>query len=389
MDTDGCHTARCRRPPPACEDQETTLLWITSSSDHIVRSSFRRKARQASVDRMNMNTVEHRRSGLMTQANGRRTETTQVRLLRIQAETLIRCRELQARAASPLIFALSTALKLLCIDVPNELNHDELVVVADSQKTRRRIAGVRCVYWSYPTRLVHLEGITCVAPDTTWLMYARRSRLESLVLLGDAFMRRDSDQRWMTLRDFRDSCHATHEQIRKAKRRMPAGTVNSRRAMVLMRENTDSVRESELRLMLLSYGLPMPQVNPHVDIGNDTGQTNVGGRRRFFLDLAYSECKVAVEYDGKQHASNWEEDVRRRTLLEDAGWMCVNVTWNDMRSDVERRALAVSVASRLERRSGRKHAVTGPIPLRRLASRLLRIDKEADDSMTEKADAHG
>ena len=389
MDTDGCHTARCRRPPPACEDQETTLLWITSSSDHIVRSSFRRKARQASVDRMNMNTVEHRRSGLMTQANGRRTETTQVRLLRIQAETLIRCRELQARAASPLIFALSTALKLLCIDVPNELNHDELVVVADSQKTRRRIAGVRCVYWSYPTRLVHLEGITCVAPDTTWLMYARRSRLESLVLLGDAFMRRDSDQRWMTLRDFRDSCHATHEQIRKAKRRMPAGTVNSRRAMVLMRENTDSVRESELRLMLLSYGLPMPQVNPHVDIGNDTGQTNVGGRRRFFLDLAYSECKVAVEYDGKQHASNWEEDVRRRTLLEDAGWMCVNVTWNDMRSDVERRALAVSVASRLERRSGRKYAVTGPIPLRRLASRLLRIDKEADDSMTEKADAHG
>lgn len=338
---------------------------------------------------MNMNTVEHRRSGLMTQANGRRTETTQVRLLRIQAETLIRCRELQARAASPLIFALSTALKLLCIDVPNELNHDELVVVADSQKTRRRIAGVRCVYWSYPTQLVHLEGITCVAPDTTWLMYARRSRLESLVLLGDAFMRRDSDQRWMTLRDFRDSCHATHEQIRKAKRRMPAGTVNSRRAMVLMRENTDSVRESELRLMLLSYGLPMPQVNPHVDIRNGTGQANVGGRRRFFLDLAYSECKVAVEYDGKQHASNWEEDVRRRTLLEDAGWMCVNVTWNDMRSDVERRALAVSVASRLERRSGRKHAVTGPIPLRRLASRLLRIDKEADDSMTEKADAHG
>lgn len=377
------------RRSSACEDQETTLLWITSSSDHIVRSSFRRKARQASVDRMNMNTVEHRRSGLMTQANGRRTETTQVRLLRIQAETLIRCRELQARAASPLIFALSTALKLLCIDVPNELNHDELVVVADSQKTRRRIAGVRCVYWSYPMRLVHLEGITCVAPDTTWLMYARRSRLESLVLLGDAFMRRDSDQRWMALRDFRDSCHATHEQIRKAKRRMPAGTVNSRRAMVLMRENTDSVRESELRLMLLSYGLPMPQVNPHVDIRNDTGQANVGGRRRFFLDLAYSECKVAVEYDGKQHASNWEEDVRRRTLLEDAGWMCVNVTWNDMRSDVERRALAVSVASRLERRSGRKHAVTGPIPLRRLASRLLRIDKEADDSMTEKADAHG
>lgn len=88
------------RRSSACDNQGTTLLRITSSSDHIVRSSFRQNARHASVDRMSMNTVEYRRSGLMTQANGRRTETTQVRLLRIQAETLIRCRELQARAAS-------------------------------------------------------------------------------------------------------------------------------------------------------------------------------------------------------------------------------------------------------------------------------------------------
>lgn len=327
-----------------------------------------------------MNTVEHRRSGLLTQTCGRRVETTPVRLLRIQAETLIRCRELQSRVASPLIFALSTALKLLCIDVPNGLDHDELVVVADSQKTRRRIAGVRCIFWSYPMRFVHLDGITCVAPDTTWLMYARRSKLGSLVLLGDAFMRRDRDQRWMPLRDFRDSCHAIHEQIRKTGRRMPAGTAQLRRALVLMKENTDSVRESELRLMLLSYGLPMPQVNPQLDIKKMPGQTNANIRRKLFLDLAYPEYKVAVEYDGKYHAGNWEEDVRRRMMLEDAGWVCVNATRNDMRTDSERRAFAASVASRLERQSGRKHAVSGPISLRRLASRLLRGTKRADES---------
>ena len=61
-----------------------------------------------------MNTIYRNKSGLLEQANGRRVETTPVRLLRIQAETLVRCRELQARVASPLVFALSTALKLLC-----------------------------------------------------------------------------------------------------------------------------------------------------------------------------------------------------------------------------------------------------------------------------------
>ena len=132
--------------------------------------------------------------------------------------------------------------------------------------------------------------------------------------------------------------------------------------------------------MLLSYGLPMPQVNPQLDIKKMPGQANANIRRKLFLDLAYPEYKVAVEYDGKYHAGNWEEDVRRRMILEDAGWVCVNATWSDMRTDSERRAFAASVASRLERQSGRKHAVSGPISLRRLASRLMRRMKRAEDS---------
>ncbi|MEJ5920859.1 DUF559 domain-containing protein [Bifidobacterium thermophilum] len=325
-----------------------------------------------------MNTVYHQESGLLRQANGRRVETTSVRLLRIQAETLVRCRELQARVASPLVFALSTALKLLCIDVPGELDHEELVVVAVSQKTRRRIAGVRCVYWSYPMRQMKLGNIACVAPDTTWLMYARKSGLRALVLLGDALMRRDSDQRWMALRDLRDLCHETHEAIRADRRRMPRGTADCRRAMTLMRENTDSFRESELRLMLMSHGLPTPQVNPAVEIAPGAGVMAGSARRRFFLDLAYPEAKIAVEYDGRHHAGTWEYDVQRRKLLEDAEWSCINATWQDLRDAASRMSFVRSVAMRLSRRIGREVRVHEPMTLRRLVMRLAREARTAD-----------
>lgn len=323
-----------------------------------------------------MNTIYRNKSGLLEQANGRRVETTPVRLLRIQAETLVRCRELQARVASPLVFALSTALKLLCIDVPSELDHEELVVVASSQKTRRRIAGVRCVYWSYPMRRMQLGNITCVAPDITWLMYARKSGLRTLVLLGDALMRRDADQRWMALRELRDLCHETHEAIRAERRRMPRGTADCRRAMTLMRENTDSFRESELRLILMSHGLPAPQVNPAVEVP-DAATASGTAKRRFFLDLAYPQAKIAVEYDGKHHAGTWEYDVQRRKLLEDAEWSCINATWQDVKDAASRMSFVRSVAARLSKRIGKDVQVHQPMTLRRLASRLARQARAA------------
>lgn len=78
--------------------------------------------------------------------------------------------------------------------------------------------------------------------------------------------------------------------------------------------------ETRLRLLLVLAGLPEPVVN-HIEYAGD-------GRwlRRF--DLSYPDLKVAVEYDGRQHAESrrqWERDVERREELDTDGWRLVVV----------------------------------------------------------------
>ena len=78
--------------------------------------------------------------------------------------------------------------------------------------------------------------------------------------------------------------------------------------------------ESRLRMLLVLAGLPEPVVNhtEHDDHGRWV--------RRF--DLSYPTVRVAVEYDGRQHAESdrqWQRDVDRREELDNDGWRIVVV----------------------------------------------------------------
>lgn len=318
--------------------------------------------------------------------DGTQAETCPSRLMRIQAQTIAQCRALQQRCKSELVFGLDTALRLQCIEVPNELNGDgRLVVVAPRRDRRRNIGGVRCVSWVHPMRCVKIGGLTCVAPDTTWVMYARETNLQMLVLLGDAMMRRDGERRWLGKDDLLAECQRLCSRARADDHRLPRKIKNCRLALMLMAENTDSFRESELRLLLMAHGLPMPYVNLRVDVpdGVDVGRRggasggSSGGpaKRCFFLDLSYPWLKVCVEYDGRQHAQNWESDVRRRTLLENDGWVYINATWEDLADDSSRLAFAQSVASRMSRQWNQRVVVHEPWALERLAREMERQQK--------------
>ena len=85
-----------------------------------------------------------------------------------------------------------------------------------------------------------------------------------------------------------------------------------RRALLLARAGTDSSMETRTRLVLLKYGLNCPQVNYPIFVGNNT--------RPIYLDLAYPEFKICIEYEGSHHAGQWLNDARRRQMIEDAGW---------------------------------------------------------------------
>lgn len=353
-----------------------------------------------------------KKSRLLEQSEGIHFETTHVRLLRQRAETLARCREAQSRSSRPLIFALDTALKLLCIDVPRELQErlrlhpparsvqagkaqagsvqaektqaprspqaqqtpqaqqaprsafavdDELIIYADSRTSRRRIQGLRCVQWCHPVETITSDGITCVAPLDTWLMLASYVGLGDLVLLGDAMMRRDADVRWHTPDDFTRAVGEFERRLEEKDLPTPRGFLNCRRALRLMQPGTDSLPETQVRLLLESYGLPRPVVNAAADVKDERGVA-----RRFFLDLAFPQWGVAVEYDGRHHEEAWGSDQRRIKLLGDAQWLLVTVTWDDLRDEDRRRAVVRSVAERIARRGGTVTPLEAPMTLREM-----------------------
>ena len=92
------------------------------------------------------------------------------------------------------------------------------------------------------------------------------------------------------------------------------------RAAGLVRAGVDSPMESRLRMLIVPAGLPEPVVN-HVEY-DELGRWV----RRY--DLSYPDLRLAVEYDGRQHAQSqaqWERDVERREELDTEGWRIVVV----------------------------------------------------------------
>lgn len=78
-------------------------------------------------------------------------------------------------------------------------------------------------------------------------------------------------------------------------------------------------------MLLVLAGLPEPVV--------DHALRDETGRIRYRLDLAYPPWRIAVEYDGRQHADNtaqWRWDVRRREELDADGWRLVVVLSGDL-----------------------------------------------------------
>jgi hypothetical protein len=140
---------------------------------------------------------------------------------------------------------------------------------------------------------------------------AKRILLET-VQLGDALLRRH--QPW-----------ATPAQLAECVASEPSspGVRLVRHAFALVRAGTDSLTETQLRLILWDAGLPEPVCNHELVLDG----------RHLFLDLAWPEPKVALEYHGRQHfdrRAQAEEDLSRRIRLQSAGWLLVEAVYRDL-----------------------------------------------------------
>lgn len=170
------------------------------------------------------------------------------------------------------------------------------------------------------------RGIPITSAEETFAGLAPDLGLVDLVVLGDSLVR----ARRTTPQRLRSSASGARGK----------GSATLRRAAELVRAGVDSPMESRLRLLLVLAGLPEPVVN-HVEY-DETGRW----RRRF--DLSYPAYRLAIEYDGRQHAEDprqWERDVERREGLDTDQWRLVVVlakgVWREPGRTLERVAAAM------------------------------------------------
>jgi hypothetical protein len=160
-----------------------------------------------------------------------------------------------------------------------------------------------------------VEGIPVVGPDRAFVDSALLLGLLDLVRAGDTLVRLG---------------RTTPERLRRyAHERHLDGVERARRFVGFVRANVDSVRETDLRLLLKFARLPEPEVNGW--IVNDAGAVIARG------DLVYRRYRVIVEYDGRHHVltpRQIRKDQRRRERLAAAGWTLITIVVADFNDPI-------------------------------------------------------
>ena len=160
------------------------------------------------------------------------------------------------------------------------------------------------------------DGLRVTSPAATWVSLGALP-IRDLVALGDFFCRR-----WRAGHGRRNVGRAPLTTVEELRELLAAGrrrgAARLRAALDLIREDAWSPRESLVRVILVTAGVPEPELN--VDVHDDRG--------RFIacVDLAYPEQRVAIEYMGMLHGATWAADVERLAALRAAGWTVIEVT---------------------------------------------------------------
>jgi Protein of unknown function (DUF559) len=229
----------------------------------------------------------------------------------------LRCQALMLLLPTDAIFSHFTAAQLYGLPAECEVIH----VSASSPTTRPAPRARLQFHESVPmAHRRNYRGFPLATPERTFVDLANLLDLVDLVILGDAMLRRRLAS-WESLR----------EAVAAAARRR--GVRVARQALPLLRDGVDSPMETRLRLLLVSAGLPCPEVN--VDIFDEHGH--------WFSrpDLVYRAPRLAMEYEGDTHRTDkrqWRADMTRHEVLHDLGWTVLRFHADDILARPKRTA---------------------------------------------------
>ncbi|WP_375481192.1 hypothetical protein [uncultured Jatrophihabitans sp.] len=152
-----------------------------------------------------------------------------------------------------------------------------------------------------PDDVTALQGVPVTSPARTWLDLAPQLCLPDLVAAGDSTLRSGVSREQLG------------DVVARAGRRR--GIRLARVALALLDERSRSRPESHLRVAISGPGLPRFDVN--VPVHRDEGGWLTEP------DLSLAEAKIAIEYQGEDHATvqRMRKDLTRFTDLRLEGWV--------------------------------------------------------------------
>jgi hypothetical protein len=176
---------------------------------------------------------------------------------------------------------------------------------------RKDVRGHQAVLM--PEEIIEGRYVACTSPLRTWFDLAGVLALQDLVIAGDFLLRRRNPLSTLAALDTFLATKEGRPGYRKAMK-----------ARALIRADTDSPKETELRLLLVGSGLPEPSIN--LPLLDETGGWIQDP------DMSYEKFKIAIQYDGGHHSTPTQRrsDIFRDENARRLGWLVVVLTQWDL-----------------------------------------------------------
>lgn len=204
----------------------------------------------------------------------------------------------------------------------------------DSMAIPRRRGVIGHVGQFFADEITTVDGVLVTSRTRTWLDCARKMSVDELTVVADHLLRRPRPQF-----EARVDPYASPAELAEMldRHKGTPGIRKARLALQQARIGADSAPETRLRIALCRAGLPEPKLNLPTAL-------RPGVLRQ--PDLAYPECKVAVEYEGDGHSETAQvvRDITREEDFSSAGWILVRISRRHMEDDARAAVAKVRAA---------------------------------------------
>lgn len=171
-----------------------------------------------------------------------------------------------------------------------------------------------------------VDGIRVTSPGRTWLDLGHELTPAALVALGDQLIRLPRPEF-----EGRSEPYETKSSLARLLRAHPKvkGVGKCKEALADMRVGSDSVPESMLRMCLVAYGFPEPDLQIRLN-PNDPKSPSI--------DVGWIRNRIGIHYEGEHHQEPKQRlsDLRRDAAFRQDGWDLIHATVDDLREDFAR-----------------------------------------------------